>query len=260
MKRLFGIVLMFALTMVTANAAVNVMCDVIYKNSEGEWSDFLRTQVTFCLGHEINEVLESRSVFAVIVAPDNQRIILKMKDSRVQTQELDMFNIFLLLSFNDMINHGIDFELYKASIKQEWKIYPKDEIGLLIDQNLSRTESGRIYNEGTLRNRENGSKIDRVKPKDDSKHFGDTGEIVYKDQWSYYIIKVKDRYLAMERGDFTIMKSEIGEKLVGDFSVSLQRKVFYNKTRDVDGYKFSVLKEFDTLEECEKFIKTQWPY
>lgn len=260
MKRIFIIVLIFISTSFTANSAVNVMCDVIYKNSEGEWSDFLRTRVTFCLGHEINEVLESRSVFAIILSPDNQRIILKMKGSNVQVQELDMFNTLLLLCSNDMINRGIDFELYRASIIQEWKIYPKDEIGLLIDQNLCRTETGRIYNEGILNNRENGFKIDRVKPKDDPKHLGDTGEIVYKDHWSFYIIKVKDRYLAMERGDFTIMKSEIGEKIVGDFSVSSQRKVFYNKTRDVDGYKFSVLKEFDTYEDCEKYIKTQWPY
>ena len=84
MKRIFIIVLIFISTSFTANSAVNVMCDVIYKNSEGEWSDFLRTRVTFCLGHEINEVLESRSVFAIILSPDNQRIILKMKGSNVQ--------------------------------------------------------------------------------------------------------------------------------------------------------------------------------
>ena len=258
MKRLL-LVLLLAFSSIAATASVNVVCDVIYKNQEGEWSDFLRTRVTFCLGHEINQYLESRSVFAVIWSPDNQRIVLKMKGSHVQTQELDMFNTFLLLTMNDMINTGIDFELYDADIEQEWKIYPKDEIGLLIDQNLGNTQQGQIYNDGTLRNRQNGFKIDRVKPEDDPKHLGDSGEIVYKDEWSFYIMIVKERYYAMERKDFYLMKSEVGDNMVGDFSVLDVPKDFYNKTRDVDGFKFSVLEIFMDYEDCESFIKTQWP-
>lgn len=244
----------------SSNASVSLMCDVIYKNKDGEWSDYLRTEVTFCLGHEINEVLESRSVFAIILPPDNHRIVLKMKDSRVQTQELDMFNIFLLLCTSDMLNHGIDFELYKEDIKQDWKIYPKDNIGLLIDNYLGSTQSGRVYNEGTLKNRENGFYIDRVKPKDDPKHDGDSGEIIYKDRWLFYILKVNDKYVAMERNDFTYMKSEIGDIIIGDFSVLGEKKVFYNKSRDIEGYGFIVYKAFEKYEDCEKFIKSKWPY
>lgn len=243
----------------TSNASVNVMCDVIYKNEDGEWSDFLRTRVTFCLGHEINQILESRNIFAVIWAPDNQRIVLKMKGSHAQTQELDMFNTFLLLTMNDMSNWGIDFELYNADIEQEWKIYPKDEIGLLIDHDLGNTQQGQIYNEGTLRNRKNGFKIDRVRPHDDPKHLGDIGEIVYKDVWPFYVVKVKEKYLALERKDCYLMKSENGDKIIGDFTVSNVPKDFYNKTRDVDGYRFTVLERFENYEDCEKFIKTQRP-
>lgn len=225
MKKLV-LIMLLSLVALTSNASVNVMCDVIYKNKDGEWSDFLRTRVTFCLGHEINQILESRNVFAVIWTPDNQCIVIKMKGSHVQTQELDLFNTFLLLCTNDMLNQGIDFELSTAEIKQEWKIYVKDEIGLLIDNNLASTQSGVTYNEGTLRNRENGFYIDRVKPKDDPKHEGDLGEIVYKDQWLFYIAKVNDEYIAMERNDFTYMKSEVGEIIVGDFSVQNVQKVF----------------------------------
>lgn len=250
--------MLLSFTALTSNASVSVMCDVTYKNKDGEWSDYHRTKVTFCLGHEINEVLESRTVFAVILSPENQRIVLKMKNSRAQTQELDMFNIFMLLT-SDMLNQGVDFELYKADAKQDWKIYPKDNIGLLIDNNLGSTQAGRIYNEGTLRNRKNGFFIDRVKPKDDPKHDGDSGEIVYKDQWLFYILKVNDIYIAMERNDFTYMKSEIGDIIIGNFSVLNEKKVFYNKSRDIEGYSFIVLKTFDKYEDCEKFIKSKWP-
>lgn len=216
--------------------------------------------MTFCLGHEINEILESRTVFAVILSPDYHRIVLKMKDSRPQIQELDMSSIFVLLTMSDMLNQGIDFELYKADIKQDWKIYPKDNIGLLIDSYLASTEMGSRYNEGTLRNRENGFFIDRVKPKDDPKHEGDSGEIVYKDQWLFYILKVKDKYIAMERTDFYMMKSEVGDVIIGEFSVLGEKKVFYNKSRDIEGYSFIVHKAFDKYEDCEKFIKSKWPY
>jgi hypothetical protein len=252
--------LLLLLTVLTSNAGVKVMCDVIYKNNDGEWSDFLRTKVTFCLGYEIKEYGESREVFAIIMSQDNQPIVLKMKESHVQTQDLDMFNIFLLLCFNDMLNEGIDFVLYDTDIKQEWKIYAKNDIGLLIDYDLGHTESGYIYNQGTLQNRNNGFYLDRVKPKDDPKHEGESGKVVYKDHWSYYILKVNDKYFAMSRNDHTIMKSEIGEVFIGDFSSYDVQKSFYNETRDVDGYKFIVLKSFDNYEDCEKFIKSKWPY
>lgn len=258
MKRIVTTLFLLFAELVTY-ASVNVTCDVIYKNKNGEWSDFLRTRVTFCLGHEINEILESRTVFAVIWSPDNQRIVLKMKDSRPQTQELDMFNIFLLLCTNDMLNQCVDFELYKADIEQQWKIYAKDKIGLLIDDNLASTQAGATYNEGTMRNRSNGFYIDRERPKDDPKHPGDCGDIVYKDNWRFYIIKVNGKYIAMERNDCYMIKAEIGDKIVGDFIVTGVQKEFYSKTRDVDGYMFTVLKSFETREDCERFIKTKWP-
>lgn len=258
--RRVDIILLLAFTTLTSNAFVNVMCDVIYKNNDGKWSDFYRIQVTFCLGHEINKMLESQSVFAVIRSSDNQRIVLKMKGSYIQIQELDMFNTFLLLCSNDLINQGIDFELCDADVKQDWKVYVRDEIGLLIDQKLASTQEGRAHDEGTLRNRQNGFNIDREKPKDALKYTGDLGEIVYKDQWLFYIIKVNDKYLAMERKDFSIIKSEVGEIMVGNFSVIGSRRVFYNKSRDIDGYEFIVLKAFRTYEDCVKFIKSKWPY
>lgn len=253
------LIMLLSLVALTSNASVNVMCDVIYKNKDGEWSDFYRTRVTFCLGHEINQIRESRNVFAVIWMPDNQHIILKMKGSQAQTQELDMFNIFLLLTMNDMSNWGIDFELYNADIEQEWKIYSKDEIGLLIDHDLGNTQQGRIYDDGTIRNRESGFKIDRVKPQNDPKHLGDIGEIVYKNELSFYVVNVKEGYFAMERKDCYLMKSEVGDKIIGDFTVLNVPKDFYNKTRDVDGYRFVVLGRFENYEDCERFIKTQWP-
>lgn len=254
------IVLLLSFAGLTTNASINVKCDVIYKNEDGEWSDFLRTRVTFCLGHEINEYLESRTVFAIIWPPDSQRLVLKMKDSRPQTQELDLFNTFLLLSTNDMLNQGIDFELYNAGIKQEWKIYPKDEIGLLIDENLSSSQSGVIYNDGTLRNRQNGFNIDRQRPKDDPKYLGELGEIIYKDQWLFYIAKVNDKFIAMERKDFLNTKIEVGEQIVGDYTVNDEKREFYNKTRDIDGYLFIVLRAFNKNEDCEGYIRSLWPF
>ena len=259
MKKIL-LVIIITFVSIASNAAINVVCDIIYKNSKGEWSDFLRYPITLCLGHEINEVLESRTVFAIIKTPDNERIILKMKGFHVQTQELNTFNTFLLLTTNDMINRGIDFELYDDKIKQDWKIYPKDEIGLLIDPSLSKSESGKSYNEGTLENRNKGFRYDRVKPKNDPKHTGDLGEILYSDQWLFYIVKVNDNYIVLERNDFSYRKAEIGDTIVGDFSVSEKRKVFYNKTNDVEGLMFNVIKVFNNFDDSKKFVLSKWPY
>lgn len=252
-------VFVLAVNTVSVNAFVNITCDVIYKNNDGEWSKFLRTNVTFCLGHEIHEISDSRSVFAVVRTPDYESVILKMKGIHIQPHELDYFNTFLLLSTNDMINHGIDFELYNASIAQDWKVYPKNEIGLLIDERLSNTEFGKKYNEKTLENREKGCKLDRIKPKNNPKHVGESGEIVYKDQWLYYIVKLKDRYVAVERKDCSIRKCEIGDTLIGDYSVRSIPQTFYNQSHDCDGYIFYVLKESDSYEDCEKYIRSEWP-
>lgn len=259
MKKIFLFIFICFITM-SSNAAINVICDIIYKNSEGEWSDFLRYPVTFCLGHEINEVLEYRTVFAIIKTPDDESITLKMKDLHIQTQELNTFNTFLLLTTSDMINRGIDFELHDDRIKQDWKIYPKDETGLLIDPKLRNSEFGKSYNESTLRNRDRGFRYERVKPKDEPKYSGDLGEILYLDQWLFFIIKVNEKYIVLERNDYSFRKAEIGDEIVGDFSVSESRKVFYNKTHDVEGLMFNVLKVFYNIEDSKKFIMSKWPY
>ena len=259
MKRIFFIIL-FTLFTLAINAGVEVMCDVIYKDKDGNWSDFYRTKVTFCLGHEINQVLESRSPFGVIWFSQSQCAVLKLKDALPSVNELDLFGTFMMLCSNDMINTGIDCILQNGTEKQEWKIYPKDEIGLLIDSRLSSTDYGTNYNQGTLRNRNNGTKIDREKPKDAPKHEGIEGTIVYKDQWLFYIVQVKDKFLAMERTDCTIIKSELKEILIGDFNVPSSQHIYYNKSRDIDGYRFNVLKSFDNYQECEKFVKSKWPY
>lgn len=144
--------------------AVKVTCDVICKNTEGDWSDFHRTEVTFCLGKEIDEFLYTTDAFALIWFSPNQCVTLKMKEFNSFMNKLDSENIVLFLGSADMINKGIDFESMGQKDKTEWKIYPKDEIGLFIDQRISKTKEGSIYNKGILENRSKGFKIDRVKP------------------------------------------------------------------------------------------------
>ena len=48
MKRTFFIIL-FTLFTLAINAGVEVMCDVIYKDKDGNWSDFYRTD-SFLIG------------------------------------------------------------------------------------------------------------------------------------------------------------------------------------------------------------------
>lgn len=259
MKKIIIFIFLSFITIYT-HGAVKVMCDVIYKNTEGEWSDFYRTEVTFCLGREINEVLDAGDAFAIIWFSQNQCVTLKMKEFNTFRTTLDRDNIFLFLGSADMINKGIDFEVKGQTDKTKWKIYPKDEIGLFIDPRISRSEEGTIYNKGTLENRRSGFKIDRIKPENDPKHEGAQATIVYKDKWQYYILKCKDHFHAFERNDCTIKKSEIGDIIIGDFSVSNVQKGFYNKSRDIDGYRFTLLKSFDNYEDCVKYIKSKWPY
>lgn len=257
MKRIFVIACLFLITP-QLWSSVKVTCDVIYKNEEGEWSDFRRTDVTFCLGKEINELADSRTVFAILYTEDYKRVVLKMVNSYPITGEWDDYETFLFCC-SDMINQGLDFKLNVPYNEQEWKIYPKDEHGLLIDKKLGKSESGRIYNDGVLKKRSNGITRDRVKPKDEPKHIGELGTVVYKDNASFYIIKTKNYYIALERNDYSSVRIEKGDIMIGNYAVSDEKKYFYNQTRDIDRYRFTVLGSFYSYEECLNFIKSKWP-
>src|SRR5690606_3620603 len=113
-------------------ARIKVVCDVTYENTGGDWSNFYRTEVEFMAGNELDNTLQSNDLYAVIWFYQTNCAIIKMKHEFLLIREVDktfVYNYFL----SDYLNEGKDGQQINDEYNRKWKIFPKNEVSLLID-------------------------------------------------------------------------------------------------------------------------------
>jgi len=150
MKRIvLFIVLMFACMNIYAR--VTIMCDVVYEESVGKWSEFRRTNVEFLSGKEKGDILNQTKLYAIIWYSQSECAVIKIDYDSPILSGVDVSFIYYFLTF-DILNEGRSrTQINDNGKNRKWRIYGKDDNSFLIDPMFSKGDY-RTYNDGVQKN------------------------------------------------------------------------------------------------------------
>lgn len=258
MKRIvLFIVLMFACMNIYAR--VTIMCDVVYEESVGKWSEFRRTNVEFLSGKEKGDILNQTKLYAIIWYSQGECSVIKIDYDSPILSDVDVSFIYYFLTF-DILNEGRSgTQINDNGKNRKWRIYGKDDNSFLIDPIFSRGDY-RTYNDRVQKNKRNGQIVKRQRPKEELKSTGlIKGIVKYVSHKEWYIVQTDDYYVGVTRNKLYVFYGsiDVDDIVFADFHTKGKTSIS-NHTQNTTRHYVIVEELFKNYTDCFNYMKKKY--
>lgn len=239
-KRILCVVVLLLFSAVLF-ARTTILCDVVYEQSPGRWSDYFRTKVDFIKGSELNIYgPDANNLFAVIWFSQTQCAVIKT--NHISLFDFDFSSAYILIGITDILNEGILGVQVNNEQNVLWRIYGKEDDGTFIDPRFGvypyeRTSNG----------------IKRIRPKEERKN--PRAVVVNTDIPNFYIVKSENNsYLVLSRITMYYFSGtvNVGDILFlnqGSSEISIE-----NYTQKYSGLSVKFEYKGDSVKDCLNWI------
>ena len=146
----------------------------------------------------MNRPLESNTLYAVIWFSQTNCAIISMNHKKFIVGKIDLEYVYYYFLFEDILNEGLLGIQVNSKEEVNWRIYGKDNLGIMIDPIFSRQYPSNVTEKERIEKIKRGAEEGRQRPADERFFAGMDKAVYIAGAEGYHIFITKHGYAILE--------------------------------------------------------------